>query len=304
MPTITELVTEVIQKEYLESHGCHAFDKLNSAIGKKKTKTILKDLKTSFYQDPIEWSKVKDHVWSTEDERLKNKYLFLQGDILKTELVISLGQSRFNQTHDSWLVCSPTCDIARGPDYVRVAKIFRIDMTDTDKNKIGTKEYEGYKKLSLGTKFANTKFFPLPSFPNDLPETFGYYADLETPYYLERDKMSLAIVKHSLKFLSWHFLNIFLMEKDTRSNPSDEPEIRCHAEGISVPELQREEVRIYHGEGKEEYRVVANDFVGEDHKSFLVDNDNFKGIWVKSTQKEAYWFFKDGIDHKKVIKEI
>lgn len=304
MPTLDEDLSSILKNEYLDAHGSHAFTKLNEKFKKKKSAAIISFFKGIFYQDPIAWEEIKESIWATEEEREANRFHFLQGDVIQTTLVEALSQSKSHQTNDLWIVCTPTCDIARGPDYIKVAKLFRIDVSDTLPEKDGSAEYDEFKKLSLGCKFASTKYFPLPPFLKDDPDTFGYYADLETPYFLSRSNLGAAVPKHSLKFQAWHLFNIYLMERDTRSNPKDEPHIRCHFEKIALPKLERDEIRVYHGIKPTEFRIVSKHFTNDAHEDHLKDGDHFTGKWIKVASKEVYWFMKNGLDHQAIIERF
>lgn len=302
MSEISEIIEEQLQSGFLNAHGSYAFEQIAAGLRKKKTAKVLEYFYGQFFQDPIAWEDVKDRVWSTDREREENKYPFLQGDIIQTSAVVSLAQSRGMQKHDLWMVCSPTCDIPRGADYIRVAKIFRVDKSDIDSTKIDTPAYEDFKKLVLGVKFSSNKYFPIPPFPKDSADTFGYFADLVTPYYLERKNIGLGIPKYSLKFSAWHILNMFLMHSGTRSNPRDEPKIRCLAEGICEPNLSDFQVRIYHGNNQDNFFVLANQFSGQKHRDDLKDGDGFKGAWIRiSENQEVYWFVKEGVDVASLI---
>lgn len=297
MAEVSEIFEQQLQAGFLDAHGSYAFEQLSFGLKKKSTEKILQFFYDQFFQDPIAWEDVKDRIWSSAEEKDANKYPFLQGDIIQTSAVVSLGQSRSRQKHDLWMVCSPTCDLPRGPDYIRVAKIFRVDRSDTDSSKKGTPGYSEYQKLVYGSKFASNKYFPLPPFPRDSADTFGYFADLVTPYYLERQFIGLGTPKYSLKFRAWHLFNMFLMQSGTRSNPIDEPKIRCIAEGLCEPNQKEFQVRIYHGNENDNFYVLANHFSGQKHREDLKDGDEFKGQWIKiSETQEVYWFAKNGVD--------
>lgn len=232
-----DIINEVTQDECFNIHGSQAFEQIRSKVccSKIKTKEIINELRQCFYQDPIEWENVKEKIWSTDEEQEKNKFAFMQGDIIKTNRILSLGQSRSNVSHKEWVTCSPTCDISRG-QYIKVAKLFRIDIQDTVKAKKGTPDHNEFQKLALGAKFSTSKYFPMPPLPLDSPDTYGYYADLVTPYYLEKTDLDFAIPEKSLKLQAWDMLNIFLMQSATRSNSQDEPHIRYLVEGKKLPE--------------------------------------------------------------------
>ena len=293
MPEVSEIVQQRIGSGYLEAHGNQAFIQLGEALKRKKTDKILAYFRTSFFQAPITWVMVKDTLWQDDTQRARNKFHFLQGDIVQTKMTQSLGQSQSSQTHDLWMVLSPSCDVTPDNAYIRVAKVIRVDVADTAANSAG---YEDFQKLVYGAKCSSPKYFPLPPFPSAGVDTYGYYVDLITPYSIAESDAPLAIVKHSLRFEAWHLLNIFLMQQGTRSNPEDEPKIRCLAEGIPVPSLSRLQMRVYIGDETTEYRILSEHYSEADHSPHLADNDEFVGRWFQMPESQkAYWFMKRGL---------
>ena len=132
MSTDKELQEEFISciEQLAESaHGCKELvsvrtfckEKLNKH--KKKIPERAKFLSDLMIRTPIRFEEVKEKVWSIEEEREKNRFPFIQGDIVKTTVVSTLGLPRSQQEIEYWIVLTPSCDIVR-KEYVQVSPLY------------------------------------------------------------------------------------------------------------------------------------------------------------------------------------
>jgi hypothetical protein len=214
------------------AHGVEKFSEVRALLqGFSKTQMRVDFLSEYLSQNQILWESVKDHVWPTADLQEKNRYHFIQGDIIGSNLVRSVGSALSGTNHQLWLIVSPDCDCVRA-NYVKVAPVYGVDKDD-----------ESYKEnknnWSLAFRLSSSKFFPLG---NDIFENGfeGYYADLSEPYFLHLEDKESVIVHFSMPKEGWHLLNAFLKESETRADISEGEKIRTrqtlHAVPVDVPQ--------------------------------------------------------------------
>jgi len=195
--------------------SCHGSAELRAVKGflandLKKTSQREAFLFPKLVQAAITWDAVKDTVWADAEKREENRFPFLQGDVIGTTTVLALGMAEITQDHDLWLVLSPDCDCVRS-SYVRVAPVFAV--------KKGPKvDNDRTQRFGYSLKLASPKAFPLPPLPGDIDQDLrGYFADLETPYFIAADDKGLATSYASMTMAAWHLLNGLIQENETRA---------------------------------------------------------------------------------------
>jgi len=212
MPCEEEQFQSLIDNLAASCHGSAALAAIRAFLGDTLKKTAQREefLLPRLMQDAILWDGIKDHVWKESTLQDANRFGFLQGDVIGTTTVLALGMAETSQDHDLWLVLSPDCDCVRA-SYVRVAPVFTV-FSGTTADPGRTQRF-GHS-LSLRTP----KAFPLPRLPgDDDPALRGYFADLETPYYLCAGDKGLATPYASMTVVGWHLLNGLIQDKETRA---------------------------------------------------------------------------------------
>ena len=212
MPTEEEQFQSLINNLAASCHGSAALTAIRAFLGDTRKKTAQREefLLPRLMQEAILWEGIKDRVWKDASKQDANRFGFLQGDVIGTTAVLALGMAETSQQHELWLVLSPDCDCVRA-SYVRVAPVFAV-FSGTRADRDRTQRF-GYS-LSLRT----SKAFPLPRLPgDDDPALRGYFADLETPYYLSADSKGLATPYASMTVMGWHLLNGVIQDKETRA---------------------------------------------------------------------------------------
>lgn len=193
-------------------HGSTELKALKAFLSNDLTKTPQREafLFPKLVQAAITWDAVRDAVWKDADKREANRFPFLQGDVIGTTTVLALGMAETTQTHDLWLVLSPDCDCVRSA-YVRVAPVFAVQKDPKADN-------DRTQRLGYSLKLASPKAFPLPPLPGDSDSDLrGYFADLETPYFISADDKWLATPYASMTMAGWHLLNGLIQENETRA---------------------------------------------------------------------------------------
>lgn len=177
------------------------------SLKKKKRELLAQKL----MQEAIPWEVNKErNTWATEEEARKNQYWFLQGYLIDSAHVIG---PRGVESHRRWLVLSVDCDCVRSP-YVFLGKLVAVD--DSQESK---------EKLALASAFKSPRLFPVPPFEN---AGSWCIADLETPYFIEREHIPLSTSLASLTIDGWHILNAALQERYTRSiNDAESEHLRA-----------------------------------------------------------------------------
>jgi hypothetical protein len=203
-------------------HGSVALAAIQSFLRNTLTKLAQREefLLPRLMQAAIRWPEIKNHVWPESTMQEKNRFPFLQGDVIGTTTVLALGIAEISQKHDCWLVLSPDCDCVRA-SYVRVAPVFAVRNGTADDLEKGEERLEHQQRLQrFGHSLSlNTpKAFPLPCLPGDDHSALkGYFADLEIPYYLDKDNKGLATPYASMTVVGWHLLNGLIQHKETRA---------------------------------------------------------------------------------------
>ena len=220
-PSEEELFQSLIDALATSCHGSTELVAVREFLGNKLKKTAQREqfLLPRLMKDPILWDGVKDHVWPESDRQHANRFAFLQGDIIGTTTVLALGMAETSQEHELWFVLSPDCDCVRA-SYVRVAAVFAVSSGLT-----ADKDRTTYFTNSL--RLHTPRAFPLPRLPgDDDPALRGYFADLETPYYLLKEDKGLATPYASMTVAGWHLLNGLLQDKETRADIAEAVKLR------------------------------------------------------------------------------
>lgn len=199
---------DIVAKLAKSSHGSAALAEVKKFLGEALTSTARRAsfILPKLLQQAVIWQDVKDFVWQNEDIREKNKFPFLQGDVINTRMVLRLGDAEASQEHSNWLVLSPDCDCVRSR-FIRVAPVLPVY------NDSKAKQIFGYS-----LKLSTLKAFPLPKLPYDADkELRGHFADFEEPFYIKRESVKLATPYASMTVTGWHILNAIIQEKETRA---------------------------------------------------------------------------------------
>lgn len=210
------------------SHGSAKLGEVKKFLDKELKGTANREsfLLPKLLQEAAVWEDVKDSVWKSEKAQKENKFPFLQGDVIGTEIVMRLGEAESSQKHGIWLVLAPDCDCVRS-SFIRVAPIFPVYS--------GRKSTEAKQRFGHSLKLSTLKAFPLPKLPSDTEgELRGYFADFEEPFYIEQASAPIATPYASMTVTGWHLLNAIIQEKETRAvNMEEAVAIRSRGTGLN-----------------------------------------------------------------------
>ena len=212
------ILEQLIDKIGKNAHGNNDILELRNVIKKAKPTEIITYLRTNLIREPIHWEDVRDKVWQQEEERNKNKFPFLQGDIISSSFVCRLAQSRSTMLHSLWIVCTPSCDIVR-KKFIRVAPLFPVLNDYKEAGSIYNHIYLTFKTALYLTSFQR---FALPSMLHDKPNILGYFSEFEEPFFLEQEFKFSTTPIASLTLKGWHMFNACLQQLETRANMSEE----------------------------------------------------------------------------------
>jgi hypothetical protein len=183
-------------------------------------------MKSFLFSDPMLWSEIKGQVWDSEDLQNKNEFIFLQGDIIHTTNVVTIGQARSDIEHAFWMIMNPTCEMVanRGTNrYFRVAPVTFVN------SELEHKDSQEFKTMQYAFKLKKPNCFPISRLPGDDSSILGGYAYLETLFFLEEEKSVFATVEASLTLEGWHLFGAELQIATTRATIYDEEKIRVRA---------------------------------------------------------------------------
>ena len=203
-----ETFQNLIKDMETSAHGSKSLQDLRAFLKDNFSKTSArKDFMLSrLFKESISWDVVKDHVWPSEQDRQNNNFLFLQGDIIRTQMVLHPGSSESTQNHDLWMILSPDCDCVRS-EWIRVAPVFLVTATDKDST----------DRFGLALKLHH-KFFPIDkNFSDADAAAIGYYADLISPSYITAEFKAFATPVLSMSLEGWHILNSVIQDSTTRA---------------------------------------------------------------------------------------
>lgn len=208
---------EYIQNLVNNSHGSVGIPNIREELKKEeKTKEREKALAPFLVSKPISWEEIKEKVWPNDSQaQEKNKFFFLQGDIIDTSMVLELGVTNSDQEHRLWMVLSPDCDAVRAK-YIQVAKVLEVNSSEynEEERKVHKQNY------SIATQLKSPHIFPLGKIFSE--DDSSYYAVFKKPFFIDKEDKPYASVVLSLKTEGWHLLNALLQEKFTRSQNIDE----------------------------------------------------------------------------------
>jgi hypothetical protein len=232
---------DLLKEEFLQSiallaenaHGCKELKDV-AAFCSNRLNKVKKKLpeRAAFFEniicrDPIHFEKVKDIIWKDPSVQEQNQFPFLQGDIVQTTVVSTLGNPLSVQELDLWLVLTPSCDIVRR-EYIQVTPLFEVKVSNADQTSTEKKILDSF---ALGLKFVSSRLFAYPKKLHEDPIVLGYVADLSTsPSYIMKKNTGFAVQKASLTLEGWHLLNAVLKENETRANIEEEIKIRSQCE--------------------------------------------------------------------------
>ena len=188
-PSNAEIFSGLINDLAKSSHGSSELKAIKGFLDKdlKKTAAREKFLLPLLTRSAIRWEEVKASVWNSEEEMNLNHFPFLQGDIISTSLVLTLGMAQTQQQHKLWLVLSPDCDCVRSR-FVRVAPVFPVLASAAPSDVEPT-------RFGHSLRLSSPKAFPIPPLPKDIGSGVrGYFADFDEPCFIEQDSKNAATV--------------------------------------------------------------------------------------------------------------
>ena len=209
-------IIRILDENGPDSHGSAALYVLREEFRKSKTSEVMSFLTAECVRPPVLWNDVSTLVWD-DSAADKNRFPFLQGDVIRTTLVKRPGHSELSVENSLWLVCSPTCDAVRAR-FIRVAPLFRV-VTDAE-------DSDAKSKLKIACSLASSKRFAIPRFPDDTENVSGYYADFEEPFFVTREDADQAVPLRTLTMRGWHLFSMIVLDGETRANPEEEEKIR------------------------------------------------------------------------------
>ena len=209
--------------EFLElvgslAHSIHnedIFTKIRDLLEKlKSTRNRREFLAPLLLQMPLEWENIKEQVWpGDENTQNKNRFPFLQGDIISTKSVLVPGQARSDHSADYWIVKSIDCDIARVEPYCSLSPLIPMPADPVNQ----TNELK--QKFAAAWGLKSDRSFPVPPlrFDTDNEDVIGYIADLSEPGFIQRDDFPLASVVNSLTTTGWILFQNTLHRRASRA---------------------------------------------------------------------------------------
>jgi hypothetical protein len=188
-------------------------------------KAIAKLYEQFLLSEPTEWENVKDKVWPNEQLKNENKFLFLQGDIIETTDIASVGTIRSDITQSLWMVLNPSCEMiaGRGMESNRLFRVAPVTQVTFDEKQ---GKSENSQILQLSYKLKKPNCFPLSQLPGDDSTIFGGFAYLDARFFLEEEKCSSVVKIASLTLEGWHLFGAAIQNATTRANIADEEKIR------------------------------------------------------------------------------
>lgn len=213
---------EIINELVTTGHTVSGLISLQKHLVYKHTsvENAVKDfLELEFLQEKLDWATLKDKVWGTDEKRKeKNKFKFIQGDILSTTLPLRLAtaESTAEEFPKLWLVRSATCDCVRS-EFVAVAPVYRVEK----------KSESNYNEFRSAVFMKAPSRFPLPKTIIEIDQPkIGFYADFSEPYYLQKKDIESVVVLKSLTFNAWNFLSALLVSYEGRADAREERLLR------------------------------------------------------------------------------
>lgn len=184
---------------------------------------FFRSLDQLFYREPVEWMEIKDTIWETDELRNSNHFPFLQGDLIQTKLVQSLG--KYELPSDKWIVVENTCGATRRP-FVKVAPAVPVFLEY--KTLGGTDNGKLWNNLMWAIKMKGYRFYPYPNphFESPNSDPFAFLCILEAPYYIERSDVRAAVSIRSMSFPGWLVFKTFLQESELSANVEEEKQFR------------------------------------------------------------------------------
>ncbi|MBP9706493.1 MAG: hypothetical protein KBD78_02555 [Oligoflexales bacterium] len=195
-------------------HDDQIFKEIQSILGEFKNTQQRRDLLASkMLQDVINFDNVKDVMWPNENDREKNRFPFLQGDIVATKSVLVPGQAHSASGQSLWLVKSADCDVARVEPFVEVSPLFPVRF-DKSKN-----SEDLMTKWAAAWKLGSDRSFPIPPLQCDTDDSdlAGYIADLTSPGFIRREDFPLVSPINSQASVGWILLKNLLHRRYTRA---------------------------------------------------------------------------------------
>ncbi len=208
---LDEQFNNLVEELAKSSHGSSKLGEVKEFLNKELKGTANREsfLLPKLLQEAVVWEDVKDSIWKSSKAQKENKFPFLQGDVVGTEIVMRLGEAQTSQKHGIWLVLSPDCDCVRS-SFIRVVPVFPVYSV--------SKSTEAKQRFGHSLKLSTLKAFPLPKLPSDTEDELrGYFADFGEPFYIEQGSASVATPYASMTVTGWHLLNAIIQEKETRA---------------------------------------------------------------------------------------
>lgn len=171
---------------------------------------------------PIEPGHAASLGFDTPDDR----FILLQGDIIRTEAAFFMGQRISGRA--KFAVLNSSCDLV--PDRRKYASLLPI--LQIRKDEPGAKA-----KLSRLLKFTPRDSMYLPPLPDDDSDVVGNLIQFDGLYQIEGTHLALATRVASLSLVGWRIFACFSRVVFARANPR-EIEIRAAVENPVAPPAQ------------------------------------------------------------------
>jgi hypothetical protein len=193
-------------------HDDLIFKEIQSTLDRfKNTQQRRNLLAAKMLQDVVCFDKVKNEIWQIDIE--KNRFPFLQGDIVATKSVLVPGQAHSAGEQSLWLVKSADCDIARVEPFIEVSPLFSIH-SEKSKNSENL-----MTKWASAWKLSSDRSFPVPPLQSDSDDQdlAGYIPDLTSPGFIRREDFPLVSPINSQTKIGWILLKNLLHRRYMRA---------------------------------------------------------------------------------------
>lgn len=205
------------------------FNKLDEISRKLSTCKSTLDrmllLKETIVSEPISWEENYKNVWASEAEANKNKFPFIQADLIKTSSVLIPGKARSDNNLENWIVLTSTCDIVRNDGrQIRVAPAYHVMKSYKSSN--DPEERELYRLLNLASSLKLKRGFPYPNNGTDDDDCLGYYCSIDEVAVLEEENIKFVSQVNSLTIEGWYLFCAIVTRFETKANIEEEIKLR------------------------------------------------------------------------------
>lgn len=191
-----------------------------------KTSKIIPILNSFMLINPVKWDDINGKIWTDEKTRLENQFYFLQGDLLRTNRIVTIDEARSENEFEYCVARQPTCELIKGRSEEH--RIFRVSPCQIVRKDDINSNRKKYDSFAIACRFNSPKFFPLPPLVDDQEDVLGYIIYLSLPYFLTEKDAADAVQLSSLSISGWHLFNAAIQHAETRANMIDELKLRTN----------------------------------------------------------------------------